>query len=167
MASVKGFELKEIKKFQGDDGNHWQQVSLYHHYTKVGVITEFQSGLPSIRIEANYHEQWYEAILYFKRNFYDSLDIATGEELYYFLLTLSEWERIFKRQFSEGATLLVVLEEMDKKDGHRTGVYKVYSAKNGQEHQAFIEDAKRFETENQAVWWRKLTFTSLEELNFK
>lgn len=166
MASIKGFELKEIKKVKGKDGNHLQQASLYHQNNKAGFIMELQDGLPSIQIEENYRKKWQEAISYFKQNFYDSLEIATGEELFYFLLTLKEWERILKEQLHNGIALVIVLEEIDKVNGYRTGGYKMYTPNNEDKLQDLIDDAQQYATEEEPVWWKKMSFRNVDELNF-
>ena len=166
MASVKGFELKEVERFRGKDGETLQQASLYHEISKVGFISEQQDGgLPSIQIIEEYQVKWQEAIAYFKQYFYDSLDIATGEELFYFLLTLNEWERILKQQLGKGVAMVIVLEEIDKMDGYRTGGYKVYTPKSEEELQDLIEDAESYSTE-EAVWWKKISFRNVDDLNF-
>lgn len=166
MASVKGFELKGIKGFRGDNGEPMQQANLYFENKKVGLLTDDpEGGTPIIMVADEVKEQWEEAVAYFKTHLYDEKDVATEEELFYFLLTLKEWERIYKQQEKLGATKLIIFEEMDGTHGFRTGGYRVYACQEEDNCEEIEEESLPVGSNEHPTQWRKLVFAGLDSLD--
>lgn len=166
VASIKGFELRDTESFRGHPVELLRRANLYCRGKKVGFITEqVNGGMPIIKMNKDCKEAWAKAVCFFKETFYDSKDIATDVELFYFLLALNEWEQILLTHLQDGRELIVVMEEIDKIHGYRTGAYKVCAPKSYEELQESIVQAERYSAEEK-VWWRKMSFRSVEELNF-
>lgn len=166
MASVKGFELKAIKGFRGENGEPMQQANLYYENKKVGLLSDAPNGgTPIIDIDKDFQDKWKEAVSYFKEELYDGKDVATEEELFYFLLTLKEWERIYKQQEKVGANILTIFEEIDSVHGYRTGGYQVYASESSEELSTLQLENPSSHSE-ESVEWRKVVFGKLEEMDF-
>lgn len=167
MASIKGFELTAVTKHMGNDGVFLRAADLCHKGRKVGFIAEANNGnLPVVQIDNDYQEVWRQTVSYFKNYFYDCNDIATEVELFYFLLTLKEWEQALEKHLLEQATSVTIMEELDALTGYRTGSYKVSTSANTDEIESGVTNAQRYSSEVEPVWWKKWSFRSLDELNF-
>lgn len=165
MASVKGFEVKAIKGFRGLEGEPLQQANLYYENKKVGFLSDdANGGSPVIQVDEEYVSKWTEAITYFKDILYDGKSLASGEELFYFLLTVKEWEKIVNQQLKNGFSTVVILEEIEITHGYRTGAYKVFSFNSDEES----ENLKELGTDDsEPTEWRKSIFHSIDDLNFQ
>lgn len=167
MASVMGFEAKSIKGFRSKEPEMLQQASLCYRKRKVGFLSDDAGGgLPVIEIEERYREKWEEAIVYLKNHLYDGNEHVDGAELFYFLLIIKEWERIFRDKLEKGFTHFAVVEEIDTANGYRTGAYKVYAAHSRDELEATPALKAVMNQQQPGIKWKKSIFSSLEELDF-
>jgi hypothetical protein len=165
MASVKGFEVKAIKGFRGHEGEPLQKANLYYENKKVGFLSDdANGGSPVIQVDEEYSSKWTEAITYFKDILYDEKAVASGEELFYFLLTVKEWERIVKQQLENGFPTVAILEEIEITHGYRTGAYKVFAFKSDEESESLKELGA---DDSEPTEWRKSIFHSIDDLNFQ
>ena len=165
MASVKGFEVKAVKGFRGSEGEPLQQANLYYKNKKVGFLSDdADGGLPVIQVDEDYGEKWAGAIAYFRENLYDNKAVASEEELFYFLLTIKEWEQIMKKQLLNGFEFIVILEEIEATHGYRTGGYKVFACNSDEEVANIGEDNL---VSSDLVRWNKSILHSIDELDFE
>lgn len=168
MASVKGFEVKAIKGFRGSEGEPLQQANLYCENKKVGFLRDnADGGAPVIQVEGEYEEKWKEAIAYFKEHLYDAKEVATGEELFYFLVTIKEWERIVRQQLKNGYSAIAFLEEIDQAYGYRTGGYKVFASHSDEELETIDEAVSNALDATAPIEWKKSLYHSVDDLNFQ
>lgn len=167
MASVKGFEVKAVKGFRGKEGEALQQANLYYENKKVGFLSDdADGGVPVIQVNEDYASKWADAVAYFKEYLYDNNQVASQEELFYYLLAIKEWEQVAKKEFQKGMTKFVVLEEFEKTNGYRTGAYKLFACNTDEDVGSIGDDTGDNEVATESVRWKKTILHSVDELTF-
>lgn len=178
MAKVNGFELKGLKNTRTENET-LISGNVYYDGKKVGYAEEMaETEPPQIFIQEEWMEKWKETLEFFceERQVIHE-DVWAGKEkeemrrfveceLFYYLIVSKEWERIFKREVKQNASL-VILEEVNLDEGCRTGGYKAYVTSEPENIRDASAEFPDKNTDGEQIRWAFLCFEKIEDFDMQ
>lgn len=114
MASIKNFQVKAVKTFQGHEGEPLRQGNLYFMNKKVGFVSDGDwGGEPVIRFENDVRKEWERAAAAYLAEHPEEKLWSAQEFLFYSLMDLTMDEIEFKKAVKKGYKVLTIIKMLE------------------------------------------------------